>query len=624
MRSQTLQPSRLPFSFWRNGACDLEAPVLFSIAFILLLCTAVTAFLRASLHFHNERVQYGISHLPFALLWSAVFALFIAVLCAFFPKLIHAVCQSNLAILCVIACAFAVYWLPVVFAGGFNSDDWRLLEAAEIRKSLILHPVNSWYALDTVDGNFRPLGTILYFGYLMKLFGPHPFPFLFGDFLVNLLGVLIGFAIMRELGYSRATAAVASILYLSRGLIYANIAMPAGVGDGIVILSAAVTVLLSLRALKSKGSVSLAFHGLAWLSYCIALLAKQSAFAIPLVVAALLIIRPGESILDAAYRRWTSAAIALMAYGIPASIVYFHAKTLFSNRTPYPIVLTLNGITYPFVHAFLYFVPLELTSSSSPVVQQWGGALMRLLGFGIAAALAAAIWRIPRLLGDRPRDIAFFVVVAIASVSLFIVLPNRTNGYYGAMAALWFSMALAIALTRFQSIPASSCKEKAAARFCSLLLCLLVVFGFLGVRVEQTALIPSGSMALWGTYTSDSQSSFYRQLSEALAGSQVATLVFVDLPQIDSGDYAAMAWLASPHLSRILSYESKSNSFYSNDLGGLRPEDVSASWNDRLAFNWEVPMDQGAVNNLIQRDGSVWIRFKEGHCVVLQQAPEIQ
>jgi hypothetical protein len=248
---------------------------------------------------------------------------------------------------------------------------------------------------------------------------------------------------------------------------------------------------------------------------------------------------------------------------------------------------------------------------------------MRLLGFSIVAALAAIIWRIPRLLGDRPRDMAFFVVAAIASVSLFIVLPNRTNGYYGAIAALWFSMALAIALTRFQSISALSSMEKAAARLSPVLLCLLVVFGFLGVRVEQTALIPSGSMALWGTYTSDSQISFYRQLREALAGSQVATLVFIDFPQIDSGDYAAMAWLASPHLNRILSYESKSGSFYSNDLGGLRPEDVPASWNDRLAFNWEVPMDHGTVNNLIQRDELVWIRFKEGHCVVLRQAPDI-
>jgi len=98
---------------------------------------------------------------------------------------------------------------------------------------------------------------------------------------------------MRALGIPRATAASLQSISFAwphiREYCYASRSR-----RRIVILSGAVTVLLSLRALKSKGSVSLPFHGLAWLSYCIALLAKQSAFAIPLVVAALLIIRPGE------------------------------------------------------------------------------------------------------------------------------------------------------------------------------------------------------------------------------------------------------------------------------------------------------------------------------------------
>ena len=52
---------------------------------------------------------------------------------------------------------FCVFWLPVLVAGGFVQDDWLLLAAASVRHVVVVHPATSWLALDSVDGNFRPL-----------------------------------------------------------------------------------------------------------------------------------------------------------------------------------------------------------------------------------------------------------------------------------------------------------------------------------------------------------------------------------------------------------------------------------------------------------------------------------
>ena len=67
-------------------------------------------------------------------------------------------------------------------------------------------------------------------------------------------------------------------------MIYTIVAWSAAVGDGIVILLCGLTVLAVLRANKHRGLAALLYHLLAWASFLMATLSKQSSFTIPLIV----------------------------------------------------------------------------------------------------------------------------------------------------------------------------------------------------------------------------------------------------------------------------------------------------------------------------------------------------
>lgn len=254
----------------------LEDGFFLSASLLSLLVCAATFFLRNHLLFHNERIQYGVGHLPFALFATALFIALVGLARPLLSRISGLANWPTPYFLAVLAIVFALCWLPVWLAGGFVQDDWLLLAAASIRKIIFLHPAYSWYALDSVDGNFRPLGTTLYFGYMLKWFGLAARAFTFGPFLLTLLGNLVAFAIVRELGYSRVAAAAASLLFMTRGLLYTVAAWAAALGDGIAILFCGLTYLFLLKANKQHGSTALYYHLFAWLFFCVAILGKRA------------------------------------------------------------------------------------------------------------------------------------------------------------------------------------------------------------------------------------------------------------------------------------------------------------------------------------------------------------
>ena len=131
------------------------------------------------------------------------------------------------------------------------------------------------------------------------------------------------------------------------------------------------------EANKRQGLSAFAYQALAWVFYCIALFAKQSSFSIPLIVVLLFLLRPGDTALVPLRRRIGNALLALIAYSIPAAIVFFHAKALLQYQTPYPISITLNGLLQWLSYIPWYFVgvdfpyllnvPYKISRSSDPV-----------------------------------------------------------------------------------------------------------------------------------------------------------------------------------------------------------------------------------------------------------------
>lgn len=250
----------------------IAAVALFFV--VLLLCRHV--------HSSNLRVAYAVSRVPLAALLMLGFAIAVE---ASIRIRVRSWLQdrSDVPYLVVIALLFAAFWLPVTTLSGFAADDWLLLAAAAQRTILIYHPWVGWLTLDAVDANFRPLTTGWMYASFVHFFGVTPRPFLVLNFCVNLAATLLLYGIARQLRLSRTTALLAALLFLSRGMLYTLIGWPCAISDGVVVAAEAAVVWLILLA-QSKQRWIAPIHCAAWLIYCAALFAKQSAYTIVPIV----------------------------------------------------------------------------------------------------------------------------------------------------------------------------------------------------------------------------------------------------------------------------------------------------------------------------------------------------
>lgn len=587
-----------------------QKQLLWGIPIAMLLASIVILLLEPQIHLHNPRLQYGIGHLPEAFFLTAIFTALAGFLFIRASKSASVEEGSTSSFFILLIAAFLFCWLPILLRGNFVQDDWMVVAAATIRKIIFLHPAYAWFSLDTVNGNFRPLVTTIYFGYMLKLFGLHAFPLLCGNFIVNLLGSLAAFFVVQELGYSKTAGAIASLLYMTRGLNYTLIAWACALGDGIVILLGALVVLGILRANKRTGVVSLAYHVLAWILFVIATFAKQSAFTIPLIVALLALLRPGQSELPALRRRIGQTFLILVAYSIPTLIIFFHARSLL-RTVPYPISLTLSGFTQLLGYITWYFIGFELPGPHKLIV-----IITSAIGMIILISLVVLVWRFPTLLGKRPRDIVFLLAASLAAISLYIVLPTRTVAYYGAMSGFWVSVAIGIAVTQLGGISDKS----PSARNAYIALYLIAILGFFDIRVKQTGLISSGGY-IWGTYGMDREKNIYNQISKTLASfPDDHTLVMVDFPAYDPG-YICMALIADPGLQRILAYDSKTKTYFVNNFSGFRPKDDISALSDVQAYWWDLPIDSTEAARIANQDKANWIQFKFDDGTIRSVAP---
>lgn len=576
-------------------------------AAICTLLAAAFAILRPQFRGANGRIGYAFDHLAVLLLETAIFLAFVGLLRPFLAKSRRLNARPYWHYCFILATVFCIFWLPVLLDGGFIADDWLLLAAASIRKIVYLHPSLSWYTLDSVDGNFRPLGTVLYVGYMLKTFGLSPVAFLTGNLLVNFAASLVAFFVVRELGYSHVAASAAAILYISRDIAFTLNAWVAALGDGVSILLCGLTTLAILRATKLRGAAAVLCHLLAWTFFVFATLAKQSSFVVPLIVALLLLIRPGDvSFVPMARRLWMAASLFLV-YSATVAFVFFHAKKLFNTKDPYPIHLTFSGFVHVFSYATWYFIP---------DIYRRAPMLPAVAGLAIVLTSALFVLRVPGALGRRPRDVGFAVLAAAASVSLFVVLPSRSAPYYGAMSAFWLSIALGIVLTRFGTVQ----RDNLAARYSCFIFCLLIAVGFFTIQLKRIGLIPSGGY-IAGPFEADQERVEYVEISQLLAdSSQKDTLVLADCPE-SPRYYASMALLADPKITRILVYDSHQRTYLSNDLNGERPKDERSALQDVKAFNWNIPVPASEAINETADAGTLWLTFNQGNLVRLPSAP---
>lgn len=571
----------------QKSSQKLEALFFAFCSGIALLAAAATRLSRGLIHPHNPRVAYGFAHLPAAFLSISIFCLAIALLLSL-PGRIRPQTRPTALFIGVLAAAYCVFWLPVWLAGGFVQDDWWLLAAASIRKIISLHPTLSWYALDSVDGNFRPLGTVLYFGWLYQWFGPVARIFTFGPFAVTFFASLVAFAIVRELGYSRLAAAIASLLFLSRGVLYTVVAWTSALGDSLSILLCGLSILFILKANRATALRTALLHVLAWICFCLAALSKQSAFATPLIIGLLLYLRPGNiSPRPSRSVRATTAGLAIAAYGLTSCAIFLHARGLLHKLSPYPIGISFRGLIQPFASATSYFGIVQLPD-------RYAGAnlLPALLGI---ALIAIAAWLLPgsRAFATRRTDVVFTALAALSSISLFFFLGARWAAYYGCMAAFWISILLAIVLA--DSFDSQS--PRPAWQWARFAFCLLLVTGFAEIRLEQTGLLPCGGY-IWGAYGMDTERAQERWVRQELAMPPDANAILLAGCRFPD-PYTSMVLIYRPAIQRIVVYDQTTQAYLVNNRDGLRPADDFNSLSDPQAYHWTTPIPAATATSLL-------------------------
>lgn len=588
------------------GKMPYLEPTILSACAVTLLASSVGV---VKLHHASAtwRVVYGMEHLAPALLCSGLFFCVLALAQLWLRRDGMDRLERLPAgfFLAAIGLAFCVFWLPVVVWGGFAQDDWLLLAAASIRHVIPAHPVASWVALDSVDGNFRPLGTVLYFGYMYKAFGLAPHLYLMANFLLNLGTAWTGFLIVRGLGYSKLVAGAGAVLYLSRGVLYTQAAWVSALGDCIVTLLTGVVILLLLRAIRYVGWRAIGFHGAAWALFAVSTLAKQSSFTTPAIVVALLLLRPGPVPALPWGQRAKQAGVAGLLYGGVVVAVYLHARALLGHATPYQLKLSFYAVLRTFAYVFWYFETLYIPNDRL-FARSHPAGLFDLGGMVLVLCVGVLLYRRPGLLGERPKDLLFLLIAGLSSVSLFVMLEGRNEAYYGSMLAFWFSLGFAILLTRVRS--------PGPRRLAHLGVLMLVGVGFLDVRMKEIGLLWTGGY-FWGDADVQFEGARFAELQRiAAADPQGQTAVLID-PPIQPRFYTAMLFLLAPQLEHVLVYDSKSGTYLGNDRQGGRPEDGIASLRDVEAYRARLALSPAAAAALTSEAPTVWIRYRDGQFV---------
>ena len=589
MPSSSPSEASLKISFWTGSL------PFFLVSALSLLSAALSSLLTAHKHLANPRVDYGVHHLPQALLQIAVFAAAMGLAYRWLSRKDVKSFPTRWLIPALIL-LYAVVWLPVTLNAGFAQDDWMLIAAATVRKMLLAHPFQAFNALDTVDGNYRPLGTVLYAGYFVQWFGVHPLPFVLGNFFMGLACVLLVFAIMRELGQSAYIAAAASALFLSRDLLYAPIAWFCALGDSMAILGSGLSILFLLRSLRSRGATLWLYLIASWLSFAISLFAKQSAFATPLIAALAVLLQPNQASEKDWKKRLPLAALIGILYTATLLPVYHHAVQLFHDKTPYPIQLSLLSVGSFFSYITWYFLPIALPDTFSKA-----HLIIPVTGLLILIALVRLHRRSPGLLGNQPKLIVFLLGAAFASLSLFLILPTRTAPYYGSMAAFWISMVFAIALSNLDIDYLKQGSRPVGA----FLLCLLVLGGYSFVRLKQTGLPPSGGY-IWGTYSMDRENNMFATIHRILQDSpETQVVVYVGCTSADK-NRPDMTLVANPSLQRILCF-SPTDGFMENGHQGRLPENTVDDLIDVQAYHWNIPLNMEEATSILADSKSIWV-----------------
>lgn len=348
--------------------------------------------------------------------------------------------RDAAAILGVLALAL-VLWGPGLDR-FFDLDDFVLLEGSRstFARAASLPAWLSAVFLDEglIDHNYRPLSTHGVFLLVQSAFGASPRAFHALNLLLHAGTALLVAAMARRLGLGVWPAAAGALFYVSRDALFGAVAWAAGVQDGLMAFLSVASLLAMARAVAGEGRAARTWQAGSVLLMLGALLAKESAYVLPLLATATALAfaprRDGRGLRAAASRSAPHWAVLL-------AFAAFRAFLLPLNLEQYPFAVPLSSLERPGLYAFWSVAGVPLEEGRSAALRPVAIALGWL---GIAAVAIAALRtaRGPRR-DSGGRAIAFggiwwLVVVAFLTAQLW-----RFHMYYLSLALAGGALVLA-------------------------------------------------------------------------------------------------------------------------------------------------------------------------------------
>ncbi|MCX5885191.1 MAG: hypothetical protein NT096_04675 [Proteobacteria bacterium] len=397
----------------------------------------------------------------------------------------------------ILILAAALCWGPGLFY-FFSQDDlilyegcWRIWHNAQSLPEW-LHTI--LFEPGIIDFNYRPLSTHIYFCTMRSFFGFNAFPFHFISVTIHLLTAVFIGAIAKRLGVRQNAVLLAMVFYVTRDALFGSVEWISGIQDGLAAFFSAVCLWAALRYYDERGWKLLILMNSTMI---LALLSKEIAIVLPIIINAILIIRfktdnrPQIEI-------YKKIEFLLWSWLILIGFIAIRLLLVGANMTKYPIGIFLGTPINFVLYTFWGFFGIDFR----------GSHLYHLYYMSLAAGFLFGVFFLIfffLVIIKKRRDLAIALITGLLLWLIpvcFLCLQrgrDRVNMYYLSIPLLGTSLIIAVFYEWINKI----FKVRHTA---VILLVFVVAIGATSNQLKRFGLLASGS------YYNPHMSRHYQQL----------------------------------------------------------------------------------------------------------------
>jgi hypothetical protein len=339
----------------------------------------------------------------------------------------------------IVAVVLCVYTLS--FTVNFDHNEWTHRFNTAARPTL--PSLARYFYEPQLDGFYRPLG-FLSLWIDRQLFGDALSWYHLQSLLLHCLNSLLVMALAGSLGYGVRIGTVAALVFATVPASFEPVLWPGARFDVLSAFFSLIALLLFLRyAHSGRPRAAPLWAGLAFL---LALLAKEAAYCVPLLLLALRLARRLEIVSPAERSRWRRVIVEALAI---AAVLLAVRLCVYGGLAGYPAVknepvqfkLTPRTVTSLLTKA-PGIVPFAVNSAGG--MPPWSRAVV--VAYALLLVCLATAYR-PSPQDPRRRLFLFFLVAALPVLNIVgWIGPSLQQGRYLYAPAIWWSFLIASVL----------------------------------------------------------------------------------------------------------------------------------------------------------------------------------